>query len=675
MKPLFASIRHKLVGIVMLTTLVALVMSLGAIIAYDLRAYHLNLIADMTTQAELMGHMTAPALSFDDKRLAMENLNLLRSRTKVRSAAIYTAHGALFATYTAPGQTGNFPPLPDIDSVQTKGATLQLSKRIVSDGAVIGTVYLSADYDLVMRTLDYLGIATIVIISALVIVFLMISRLEKIVTRPIYAISKIAHDVVAQRDYSRRAEKMSDDEVGRLVDSFNDMLAEIERRTSDLENSYKEIAREADERKRAQQEVMRLNEDLEIRVRERTVQLEATNEELAKAKVLADNANQAKSAFLSNMSHELRTPLNAILGFAQVLTSESLPSTPLQKTEFANHILKAGRHLLTLINEILDLAKVESGTIQLSLEPVSVTDILQECQMMIDPMAAQSNIRLVFPKENGFNVMADRTRLKQVLLNLLSNAIKYNRDLGAVVVACDSLDPKRIRISVQDTGYGLDPNQIAALFQPFNRLGQEAGEVEGTGIGLVVTKRLVELMDGEIGVTSTKGIGSLFWIDLPATAPVPRLVAGTESTTVLDSTDSPANAADSRTLLYIEDNPANLKLVEELIRFRPNLRLISTSDGLMGIELAKSHRPDFILMDINLPGISGHEARKTLQTNPKTMSIPIIAITANAQERDIQKGLEAGFFRYLTKPINLEEFNEAIDSALAAAQNQRNGNI
>jgi signal transduction histidine kinase/ActR/RegA family two-component response regulator len=668
MKFPFHSIRHKLVGIVMLTTLLALIVSLAAIIAYDLRAYHLNLVADMTTQAELLGHMTEPALAFDDKRLAAENLNLLRSRSKVRSAAIYNPRGELFATYLPSGGKSEFPQLPNTDEVRTQGATIIVFKRIVSDGTILGTVYICADYDLVLRTLDYIGIAMVVAIFALIIVFFVISRLEKFVTRPVFAISKIAHDVVEQRDYSRRAEKMSNDEVGMLVDSFNGMLAEIERRTLDLENSNQEIAYEAEERSRAQHEVMRLNADLEIRVLERTAQLESINEQLIQAKATADNANQAKSAFLSSMSHELRTPLNAILGFAQVLASDTLPSTPEQKKEFTNHILKAGRHLLVLINEILDLAKVESGTMLLSLEPVGTTEILQECKMMIGPIAEQHNIRLVFPSESDLNVMADRTRLKQVLLNLLSNAIKYNRDMGAVVVSCDAIDSQQIRFAVQDTGAGLDQEQLAALFQPFNRLGQEAGEQEGTGIGLVVTKRLVELMAGAIEVTSTKGIGSIFSIELPAAVPTPRLVASDARKVSDPPGDDRFIETDRKTLLYVEDNPANLKLVQELVRFRSNLRLISAADGFMGIELARSHRPDLILMDINLPGISGNDARKNLQMNPKTMHIPIIAISANAMPRDIQKGLEAGFFRYITKPINLDEFNEAIDSALKYAE-------
>jgi signal transduction histidine kinase/ActR/RegA family two-component response regulator len=383
--------------------------------------------------------------------------------------------------------------------------------------------------------------------------------------------------------------------------------------------------------------------------------------ELAEAKTFAENANQAKSAFLSSMSHELRTPLNAILGFSQILASETLPSTPAQKKEFVGHIIKAGRHLLSLINEILDLTKIESGAIVLSLEPVSISDILQECQTMIEPMGTQRNISVSFPQPNDLHAHADRTRLRQVLLNLLSNAIKYNRAGGTVTVTCHALQAERIRITVQDTGPGLRPEQVDQLFQPFNRLGQEGGKEEGSGIGLVVTKRLVELMKGTIGVSSTAGKGSTFWIDLPSALPQK---SDKDMQPASQPSNRAADAEDTPTLLYIEDNPANLRLVQELLRLRNGLKMISAPEGHLGIELAKTHQPDLVLMDLNLPGMSGEDARKVLQAHPKTAHIPIIAVTANAMPRDIRKGLEAGFFRYITKPINIDEFNEAIDSAL-----------
>ncbi|WP_374039753.1 histidine kinase dimerization/phospho-acceptor domain-containing protein [Massilia sp. Dwa41.01b] len=417
------SIRRKLVRVVMATTLAALVVSVGLVIGYDLRSYHRALVNDLSTQAELVGHMSSAALAFDDARLTGENLALLRTRPMVDTAAIYDEHGRLFASYAARGAAASVPARPEPAAARIEGEHVVVFRPIVENGETVGTVYLRAENRLLARTLDYLGIALGVMLVALLIAYLLMRRMGRVITAPIVAITEIARDVVATRDYSRRAPRISDDEAAELADSFNAMLGEIEERTRELEDSNREIVREAKERSRAQQEVMRLNEQLEHRVDERTMQLALANAELANAIDEARRANQAKSAFLSSMSHELRTPLNAILGFAQILTSEALPTSDVQKKEFANHILKSGRHLLTLINEILDLAKVESGTISLSMEPVELKEILDECRSMIEPLAAARGIRVLFPERVGAVLQADRTRLKQVLLNLLSNAI------------------------------------------------------------------------------------------------------------------------------------------------------------------------------------------------------------------------------------------------------------
>ncbi|NIA55527.1 response regulator [Massilia sp. TW-1] len=672
------SIREKLVTIVMSTTLAALVVSVGTVVAYDLRSYKHALLNDLATQAELVGHMTSAALAFDDARLAGENLALLRSRPSVRAAAIYDEHGALFATYVAPGEAGVFPVRPAKGGRPVRagaketyvgdGDELVLYKPISENGDLLGTVYLRSQNQMMARMRDYLVICVCVTVLALFTAWLLVRRLGHTITTPIDAITNIAREVVARRDYSRRAPRISEDEAAELVDSFNAMLTEIEQRTRALEDSNREIAREAQERARAQQEVMRLNEGLEARVQERTAQLELANSELELAIEEARNANQAKSAFLSSMSHELRTPLNAILGFAQILASNDMPTTPEQKQEFAGHILKSGRHLLTLINEILDLAKVEAGAVSLSMEPVPLADVLAECRGMIAPLAATRGVRVLFPEAPTARVQADRTRLKQVLLNLLSNAVKYNRDGGAVVVDCAQPAPQRLRLSVQDTGMGLSPEQVAGLFQPFNRLGQEAGTQEGTGIGLVVTRRLVELMGGEIGVTSSPGVGSVFWIELAcvdlgaATAPEAPPAAHVGAGPV--RADG-ASAASPATVLYIEDNPANLKLVQEIVRFRPDLRLVCAPDGHFGLSLARSQLPDVILMDLNLPGLSGFEVLAQLRREPDTARIPAIAVSANAMRADIDRALAAGFARYLTKPIDIGQFNEAIDGVLA----------
>ena len=388
--------------------------------------------------------------------------------------------------------------------------------------------------------------------------------------------------------------------------------------------------------------------------------------ELHDAMAAADKANHAKSAFLSSMSHELRTPLNAVLGFAQLMQSSS-PQPTLTQQRSIQQILKAGWYLLELINEILDLALIESGKLTLSTESVSLSEVIQECKIMIEAEALERGIRVSFPDADiPHFVKVDRTRLKQVIINLLSNGLKYNRPDGSVVVTCVVTIPGRIRICIEDSGEGLSQEDLAQLFQPFNRLGRELTDEEGTGIGLVTAKRLIELMDGTIGVHSTVGVGSVFWIELDLTDERQHLIEDTAAE--IDTHEQLAHGRKVRTVLYVEDNPANLMLVEDLIARRSDLCLLSAMDGSRGIEIARESLPDMILMDINLPGISGIQALKILREDPATEHIPVVALSGNAIPRDIRKGLEAGFFRYLTKPINVQNFFDTVNATLDFAE-------
>ncbi|MBC8006647.1 MAG: response regulator [Prolixibacteraceae bacterium] len=412
----------------------------------------------------------------------------------------------------------------------------------------------------------------------------------------------------------------------------------------------------------------KLNEQLraEIAVRKRV------ESELIQSIGVAEKANLAKTEFLSSMSHELRTPLSAILGFSQLIEAGTPPPTPTQKRSI-DQILKAGWYLLDLINEILDLALIESGKLPLSIEPVPLADVMLECAAMIEPQAQKHGVSVAFPQfEIPCLISADRIRLKQVLINLLSNAIKYNSMGGEVVVECTASPPDSIRIGVSDTGAGLSPDQLAKLFQPFNRLGQEAKAEQGTGIGLVVCKRLVELMGGNIGVESAVGKGSVFWVDLKLARESESAAIPTPSGVVVAANTQAG--APPHLLLYVEDNPANLMLVADILALRPDIRFLSARDALSGIELAQSALPEVILMDINLPGISGFDALKILASNPATAHIPVLALTANAMSNDREKGLAAGFFRYLTKPIKINEFMATLDAALAHVQASRPDN-
>jgi CheY-like chemotaxis protein/anti-sigma regulatory factor (Ser/Thr protein kinase) len=297
---------------------------------------------------------------------------------------------------------------------------------------------------------------------------------------------------------------------------------------------------------------------------------------------------------------------------------------------------------------------------------MSLADVMLECQAMIEPQAQKNSIRMSFPRfETPLFVSADQTRVKQVLINLLSNAIKYNREGGSVEVICSASSGNRMRISVHDTGEGLSPEKLAQLFQPFNRLGREGSAEEGTGIGLVVSKRLVDLMGGEIGVESTVGAGSMFWFELNLADQQQPAVDRAEPIIPLQT--HVHSGAELHTLLYVEDNQANMQLVEQIIARRPDMRLLSAVNAILGIEMARTHQPEVILMDINLPGMSGIQALKILREDPVTANIPVLAISANAMPHDIRKGLEAGFFRYLTKPIRVVELMDALDKALECA--------
>jgi PAS domain S-box-containing protein len=383
---------------------------------------------------------------------------------------------------------------------------------------------------------------------------------------------------------------------------------------------------------------------------------------LREAKEEADRANHAKSDFLSRMSHELRTPLNSILGFGQLLDRQAPTET--QRTRI-HYILGAGRHLLNLINEVLDISRIEAGTLQLSLEPVCVEEAISEALDLMRPLAAERLINLDADGtlDNATYVLADRQRLKQVLLNLLSNAVKYSALEGSVNL---SFAPSggRLRIAVRDTGAGIPVEKIARLFTPFDRLGAEQSRVEGTGLGLALCQRLVQAMHGTIGVSSTLGNGSTFWLELPrADSPLQNLQPGKNGTT-----ESEAITEETHRLLYIEDNFSNVTLVEQMLAERPALELMTAMQGRVGLELARQHSPDLILLDLHLPDVPGWQLLAQLKADHLTRDIPVIVISADATSHQIKRLLSAGARAYLTKPLDIPEFFRVIDEVLLPAE-------
>ena len=375
-----------------------------------------------------------------------------------------------------------------------------------------------------------------------------------------------------------------------------------------------------------------------------------------------------KSAFISSLNHELRTPMNAVLGFAQMLEiNESEPLSENQKTA-VEHILRNGNHLLELIDQMLELNKIEAGTLPLNMEDIPARDVLDESLHLIQARANPDQIEII--DNTGGDALpllwTDSTRLIQVLLNLLSNAVKYNRKHGSVSLACREVHGGLLRISVIDNGLGIAAELQGKLFQPFERLGHELGQIDGTGIGLSITQQIVEKLGGHIGFESEQGRGSHFWVDIPLSNK--QVVPDDASEEPVDDEEGAAEPADasstSRSLLYIEDNPDNLHLVEAIIDQYENLHLLSAPNALIGYDLATSKKPDLILMDVNLPGMNGLQAMKRLRNTPETRLIPIIALTSNSTPQNIEAGLNAGFDGYLTKPIVVSELMKAIQKTL-----------
>jgi CheY-like chemotaxis protein/nitrogen-specific signal transduction histidine kinase len=400
----------------------------------------------------------------------------------------------------------------------------------------------------------------------------------------------------------------------------------------------------------AQDELRKLNAELEHRVEERTAQL-------AQARKEAERANRAKSEFLSRMSHDLRTPLNAVLGFAQLLDMDNLTD---DQRESVMQILQAGRHLLDLMNEVLDISRIESGHLSLSPEPVAVPEIVQQAVKLVRPLADARRIAIELAASAAEEryVKADRQRLTQILLNLVSNAIKYNREGGRVTLSCTERPDGRVRINVSDTGAGIRPEKLALLFTPFERLGADQTSIEGTGLGLALSRGLAEAMDGIVGVDSQVDVGSTFWIELSSASPTPD--DRKPSSAALPT--PPAVRPITGTVLYIEDNASNVRLLERLLKQRrPGITLMHASEGALGVDIALKHKPDLIFLDLHLPDIPGEEILRQLWTHQRTREIPVVVLSADATVSQSRRLIASGAAAYLTKPLDVSQLLTVLD--------------
>jgi signal transduction histidine kinase len=438
----------------------------------------------------------------------------------------------------------------------------------------------------------------------------------------------------------------------------------VKQRLVRLPAAVRRAVREAEERAgrvRAERELRELNADLERRVAARTAELASAEEAARVARVEAERANVAKSEFLSRMSHDLRTPLNAILGFAQLLELD----VPAEQSEPVQQILRGGRHLLELIDEVLDIARIETGGLSLSLEPVSVSEIVASAADLVAPLARRRRIAVgvdLGPVAGCFAI-ADRQRLNQALLNLLSNGVKYNRTAGRLTVSGEQRPGGFLRIRVRDTGDGMTPAQLERLFTPFERLDADHRGIEGTGLGLALTRTLVEAMGGAVGVESTVHVGSTFWIDL-------RAAESPETALLLAPFErEPASVASLQgTVLYVEDNRSNVRLLERVLARRPGVRLLSAGQGQLGIDMAREYRPDLVLLDVHLPDISGEEVLRRIRADERTRDIPVAMLTADATPQQRRRLVEHGAGAYLTKPFDVRELLRLIDDTLTNAR-------
>ncbi|HWJ98359.1 MAG TPA: ATP-binding protein, partial [Acidimicrobiales bacterium] len=398
-----------------------------------------------------------------------------------------------------------------------------------------------------------------------------------------------------------------------------------------------------------------------VKLREALAEQERLQEGQRVARQAAEQANQAKDEFMSRMSHELRTPLNAVLGFAQLLEQDDLDE---DGRDSVVQILKGGRHLLDLINEVLDISRIESGTLQLSSEPVSVATVIADVVQLAAPLAAADGITLVAgpPPSDGTHVLADHQRLIQILLNLVGNAIKYNRPGGTVDVSSEPVAGSRMRIKVADTGPGIHPEQRALLFKPFERLGAERTDIEGTGVGLALSRHLADAMGGTLDVDSVVGQGSTFWVDLP-------LVEGPEERFERMQEDTPPAqseppARDRAKVLSIEDNLLNVRLVTRIVEQRPGVELLTAMQGRLGFEIAREHQPKLVLLDLHLSDMGGEEVLRMLRADPRTAHIPVTVVSADATPGQIRRLLAEGATSYMTKPLDVRAMLDLLDEAL-----------
>ena len=651
------SVRSKLFAAVLMTSLVALLICAASLFVYDLHTYRESSARALAVEATRLGHSTTAALQFDDAVGAGQTLAFLEARPTIRMAAVYNPRGAVFAAYARKGAPAQVPALPGSEGVAIRGDLVEVFHRITLNNEIVGTVYLAEDLGLGNRVQSYAAITLLVMLLALGSAALMSAWLQRHITRPIIEVADLARRVVERRDYSVRAQRTTRDEIGMLVDAFNEMLAEIQRRTTALESSSEEVSR--------------LNKDLERRVGERTAQLEESNRQL-------QGANLAKSNFLSMMSHEIRTPMNGVLGMLELLSLSSLDGNQRNTLEI---VRESGKSLLRIIDDILDFSKIEAGKLEIRPEPASVERIVANVVAIYAGNASSKGLALISQVDPRITpaIIVDPLRLGQILNNLVNNAIKFTSH-GRVEIRAELLERREacdvVRFSVIDTGIGISPEGRAALFQPFVQADKSITRTfGGTGLGLSIADRLAKMMGGSMAVESEPGQGTTMSLTLPlpfadpaqlAAAkvrekPVERLVGNRREP------PAPEDAEREGTLvLVVDDHPINRLVLMRQVGMLGYAHE-AAANGAEALEMWKSGRYGLVITDVNMPVMDGYDLTRNIRAMERRMGrgrIPVIACTANALKGEAENCFAAGMDDYVAKPVELATLLVKLDQWL-----------